>query len=607
MRISAAAPPDKGMQVTSSAAGFLLPRLTRTRAHVELGGTWRFALEEGDQPARWQNGVPGNRQVAVPGAWNEQIVGGLGNVDAAWYERSFDAPELREGRRYILRFDAAALAATVWLDGELLGSHEGGFLPFAFDVTERLRPGREHRICVRVEHGLSTLRTPVGSRPSASTFQSFPATSYDFFPFGGLIRPVRLLSVPVAALTGLAVTTMSAGAEAEIEVSIEAEGFAGEALVSIRGRVGAETRLKVENGRARGALGWSDATLWQPGKPHLETLEIKLVDGDRLLDVYTQPFGVRTVEVQGTQILVNGAPVFLKGFGKHEDFPVFGRGLAEPVIVRDAELMRWVGANSYRTSHYPYAEEALEFADRTGLLVIAETSAVGVNFFEDVENHDTRLSYVRAELEALVARDRNHPSVIAWSVANEPFAKPIFQPGKPAPDALERGVAFLRTLVEDVHRLDSSRPAMVVGAQGHPDEFLDLGDIVGINRYYGWYTEAGRLEEGAAKFGVELDELARFGKPIIVTEFGTDTLPGCHSAEPEMWSEEYQAAFVEHYLDVMERRPFVAGAHVWNFADFKTSQSILRAGGLNHKGVFTRDRRPKLAAHILRRRWNADA
>lgn len=591
--------------MTSSGAGFLRPRLTRTRDHRSLGGFWRVAFEPAGEAPSWQAGVPGNRLIAVPGAWNEQLLGGLSNVHAAWYERSFDAPEVRPGYRYLLRFDAAALAATVWLDGEPIGSHEGGFLPFALDVTERLRPGREHRLCVRVEHGLSPLRTPVGSRPMSSAFQSFPPTSYDFFPFGGLIRPVQLLTVPETALAGLSVVTTAAGASAEIEVALDIPGFTGEATLSLRGRAGAETRVAIDDGRGIGRLGWNDARLWQPADPHLETLEVALRDGDRVLDVYTQPVGVRQVAVDGTQILLNGKPVFLKGFGKHEDFPVFGRGLAEPVIVRDAELMRWVGANSYRTSHYPYAEEALEVADRAGILVISETSAVGVNFYDDPQNSDTRLAYVRAELEALIARDRNHPSVIAWSVANEPFAKPIFQPGAPTPDALERGIGFLRTLVDDAHRLDPSRPAMVVGAQGHPDEFLDLGDIVAINRYYGWYSESGRLAEGAAKFGAELDALARFGKPIIVSEFGTDTLPGCHAAEVEMWSEEYQAEFVELYLDEMEKRGFVAGAHVWNFADFKTSQSILRAGGLNHKGVFTRDRKPKLAAHALRRRWTS--
>lgn len=593
--------------MTSHAAGLLRPRQTRKRTHANLSGTWRIAFEQGDTPP-WENGVPGSRLVSVPGAWNEQLLGGLAEFGAAWYERTLDGPERLDGVRRLLRFDAASLIADVWLDGDHLGRHEGGFLPFAFDVTDRLQPGHEHRLTVRVEHGLSLERTPVGGLPGGGLFRSFPGTSYDFLPMGGLIRPVRLLTIPDSAVTGVAVTTTDIRGGAEIAVAVEAAGFSGDATIGLRGRDTVSTRVRLEDGRASASLSWRDARLWCPADPHLETLEVTLFDGDRVLDVYTQPIGVRTVAVEGAEILLNGERVFLAGFGKHEDFPVYGRGLAEPVIVRDAELMRWVGANSYRTSHYPYAEEALEVADRAGLLVISETSAVGVNFHDEAGADEARLAYVRAELAALIERDRNHPSVIAWSVANEPFAKPIFQPTAPTPEALARGTTFLGTLIDDAHRLDPTRPAMVVGAQGHPDEFVALGDIVAINRYYGWYTDSGRIEEGAAIFGRELDALhASLGKPILVTEFGVDTLPGCHSAEAEMWSEEYQAEFLERYLDEIERRPFVAGAHVWNFADFKTSQSILRAGGLNHKGVFTRDRRPKLAAHALRRRWGGRA
>lgn len=588
-------------------AGLLRPRQTRTRSHADLNGLWRFAWEQ-DDARGWESGLPGEKLIAVPGAWNEQLLGGLTEVQAGWYERPIEASQGNDRARRLLRFDAASLVADVWLDGDHLGKHEGGFLPFCFDVTDRLKPGEEHRLTVRVEHGLSIERTPVGGLPTGGAFKGLPATSYDFQPMGGLIRPVRLLNVPVTAISGLTVETVSIGATCEIEVTIEAEEFSGDAELRLRGRSETSVRMRIENGRGVARLIVTNARIWSPQNPHLEMLEAVLYDSDRIVDVYTQPIGIRTVTVDGTALLLNNEPVFLRGFGKHEDFPVFGRGLAEPVIVRDAELMRWVGANSYRTSHYPYAEEALELADRAGLLVVSETSAVGVNFYDgDVAAHDARLAWSRAELKALVARDRNHPSVIAWSVANEPFAKPIFQPTPPEPEALQRGVAFLQTLIDDVKRLDPSRPAMVVGAQGHPDEFVGLGDIVAVNRYYGWYTECGRIEEGAAIFGMELDRLNRkFGKPVLVTEFGADTLPGCHSAEAEMWSEEFQADFIERYLDEIEQRPFVVGAHVWNFADFKTSQGILRAGGLNHKGVFTRDRRPKLAAHILRRRWSGE-
>lgn len=588
--------------------GLLRPRETATRSASPLDAFWHVALdgEDAGMAKGWQHGFPGNAHAAVPGSINEQLIGAASHVGPVWYDTILEAPLIAERTRYLLRFDAAPLVAHVWLDGELLGTHEGGFLPFAFDLTDRFRTGAAHRLTVRVEHGLSLERTPVGGRPATSPFQGFPSTSFDFFPFGGLNRPVRLLRVPETALTDLAVaTSLGTGTgTGSGTVSVTGRVVAGGDAVVLRLReAGVETTAQLDGGTFAATLDVASPRLWSPVDPHLQTLEIVVHEGGKVCDVYTQPVGIRSIAVAGTQILLNGEPVFLTGFGKHEDFPVFGRGLATPVIARDGELMRWVGANSYRTSHYPYAEEALDYADRAGFLVISETSAVGLNFYDQTEHVPARLDYVRAELAALIRRDRNHPSVIAWSVANEPFAKPIFQPGEATAEAVRLGTDFLATLIADAKSADPTRPAMVVGAQGHPDAYMDVGDILGVNRYYGWYTNAGRVADGAAVFGRELDHLASYGKPVVVTEFGTDTLPGCHAADAEMWTEEYQAEFIEAYLDEMAKRPHVVGAHVWNFADFKTTQSILRAGGLNHKGVFTRDRRPKLAAHLLRRRW----
>lgn len=584
--------------------GLLRPRETATRSAAPLDAFWHVALDADDAgiAGHWENGIPGNAHAAVPGSINEQLIGAASHVGPVWYDTTVDAPRPADRMRYLLRLDAAPLVAHVWLDGELLGTHEGGFLPFAFDVTERLRAGGAHRLTVRVEHGLSLERTPVGGRPATSPFQGYPSTSFDFFPFGGLTRPVRLLRVPETALVDLSVATPVTNGRGA--VTVNGRVVAGGDSVTVRVReTDIATTVPLTDGAFAAALDLPDARLWSPADPHLQTLEISVHEAGQVLDVYTQPVGIRSIAVEGTRILLNGEPVFLTGFGKHEDFPVFGRGLATPVIVRDGELMRWVGANSYRTSHYPYAEEALDYADRAGFLVISETSAVGLNFYDQTEHVPARLAYVRAELAALIQRDRNHPSVIAWSVANEPFAKPIFQPGAASAEAIRLGTEFLATLIADAKAADTTRPAMVVGAQGHPDEYIEVGDILGINRYYGWYTNAGRVADGAAIFGEELGKLARYDKPVVVCEFGTDTLPGCHAADAEMWTEEYQADFIEAYLDEMAKRPHVVGAHVWNFADFKTTQSILRAGGLNHKGVFTRDRRPKLAAHLLRRRW----
>jgi beta-glucuronidase len=157
---------------------------------------------------------------------------------------------------------------------------------------------------------------------------------------------------------------------------------------------------------------------------------------------------------------------------------------------------------------------------------------------------------------------------------------------------------------EESRRLDGTRPITFAVVQGGPRAWHDLFDVICINRYYGWYVNPGEAERGAELLAAELDALHDdFGKPIIITEFGADTLPGAHSTPPEMWTEEYQAEILRRTLDVAAERPFMAGMHVWAFADFRTGQGTSRAAGMNYKGVFTRDRRPKMAAHLLRERW----
>ena len=300
----------------------------------------------------------------------------------------------------------------------------------------------------------------------------------------------------------------------------------------------------------------------------------------------------------------------LTGFGRHEDFPISGRGLNVPLIVKDYSLLKWIGANSYRTSHYPYAEEQMMLADREGILVIDEIPAVSLQFEDGDENIQTRLAMCKQQMEELIARDKNHASVIMWSVANEPMPPDMMRRFMGGGDDGEddaktaAGTAFFKELFDLTRALDPSRLVTLVGVMGGPLEWLDLADVVCINRYWGWYTQGGQIDAGAEFLAQELDGLYdQLGKPIIITEFGADTIAGAHSDPPEMWTEEYQVEFLRAYLDVADERPYVAGLHVWNFADFKTGQGTRRAAGLNMKGVFTRDRRPKMAAHLLRERW----
>jgi beta-glucuronidase len=589
--------------------GLLYPQQNRHRNLLDLSGLWEFQpdpKEEGEAKG-WFKALPAPRPVPVPCSWNDLFDDALDHLGVAWYLTEVYAPAGWRGQRVFLRIGSANYAAKVWVNGEVVAEHLGGHLPFAADVTDRLAWDRKNVITISVENKQLLGRVPPGPGPGgggvAGVLGGFPLTTYDFFPYAGLHRPVVLYSVPAAAhIDGITVVTTVEGKDGVVQVTVAATGgYAGRGKV----RLGdAEADLVFRAGAAEAALRVPAARLWSPRDPHLYPLTVSLTDGEKVTDSYALDVGVRTVEVRGDRLLLNGEPVKLTGFGMHEDFPVHGRGLDLPVWVRNFELLKWAGANSFRTSHYPYAEEAMQLADRLGFLVINEIPAVGLNFEDPEEATAARLRQCRQQIRELIARDKNHPSTIMWCVANEPMGGPLLGAGPPVPKAVEAGTGFFRQMYAEAKKLDPTRPVTLVGVQGGPTDWHGLFDVVCINRYYGWYVLGGRLDEGARELAAELDALNRaFGKPIIIAEFGTDTLPGAHATPPEMWTEEYQAEFLRRYLDVAAERSFVAGMHVWNFADFKTGQGTSRAGGMNFKGVFTRDRRPKAAAHFLRSRW----
>jgi len=308
-----------------------------------------------------------------------------------------------------------------------------------------------------------------------------------------------------------------------------------------------------------------------------------------MYDSYTIPVGIRTIEVKGDNLLLNNKPIFLTGFGRHEDFPIVGRGYLPAVIIKDYSLMKWIGANSFRTSHYPYSEQMMSLADKLGFLIIDEIPAVGLTF--DINYVDTHFELCKQYSKELIARDKNHPSVIAWSLANEPHSS-------------IKSKEFFKELYDLVKKTDPSRLITVVNMMGVKERAFEFCDILCVNRYYGWYTEPGQIYEGIKLLSQELDELyEKYKKPIILTEFGADTFPGWHAQPPEMFSEEYQMEFLKEYIATSNEKPYIVGQHVWNLCDFKTSQGVTRMNGMNYKGVFTRDRRPKMAAHYLRQIW----
>jgi len=576
----------------------LYPQSNRHRRVFDLSGFWeiRFDTANEGESTGWSAGFPSGQPIAVPASWNDQFDAWRDYLGPAWYQTHFDLPWDAASHKYMLRFGSVNYLADVWLNGVRLGSHEGGHLPFEFDVTAHLRE-EDNLLVVRVDGALAPDRVPPGNVPldplDRFTDLNYPNGSFDFFPYCGLHRPVLLYAIAPGGLADLTITTNLHGDTGLVRIQLERyESVPVRVRLTLRGHgepVSAELEIDAQG---EVVMEVHQAALWAPGSPNLYDLVVELSNESHTIDRYTVPVGIRTVRIDGNQLLLNGQPIYLNGFSRHEDFPVVGRGLLPALIVKDYALMTWTGANSFRTTHYPYSEQMMDMADQLGFLVIDETPAVGLFFAE--EGLERRLELCRRYTNELIARDKNHPSVIAWSLANEPHSnRPNAGP-------------FFRNLYDLATSLDATRPVTLVTTVGLAEEAFEFMDFICLNRYYGWYSEPGQLDLGCQRLSVELDALyERFHKPIMLTEFGVDTVAGHHAQLPEMFSEEFQVEMLTRYIEVLRTKPFVFGEHIWNLCDYKTGQNVRRVGGYNLKGVFTRDRRPKMAAHRLREIWKA--
>ena len=592
----------------------LRPQDTATRERKSLDGLWMFRVDVDGvgRGERWFAGpLRDAREMAVPASYNDLLCDPClrDHVGEVWYQRTVRVPRGWAGERIVLHLESATHRATVWVGEDEVVRHEGGYTPFEADITGLVRAGEPVRITVCVDNTLSFQTIPPGVVEQTPTGRK-QRYWHDFYNYAGLHRTVWLASTPAARIEDITVVTGLDGATGTVEYRVDTAGADGlDVYVVLRDADGVEVGRGIG---AAGAVTVPDVHPWAPGDGYLYDLQVQLVDavggtGGALVDSYHQSVGVRTVEVRGTEFLINGAPFHFMGFGMHEDHLTLGKGHHDAFLVQDFELLRWIGANSFRTSHYPYSEDVLDYADRRGIVVIDETAAVGLNmglgggifgaqgyqtYSDETVNAQTRAVHAQA-IRELVARDKNHPCVVLWSIANEPESD--------TPEAED----YFRPLFDVVREADPTRPAgfVNVGLSPHGKcRVSQFADVLMINRYYGWYTHTGDLERAELALEEELRGWATEGKPIIITEYGADTLPGLHSVSPQPWTEEYQVALLETYHRVFDRIDAVVGEHVWNFADFATTPGIARVGG-NKKGIFARDRSPKAAAFVLRRRW----
>lgn len=577
------------------------PQNNRWRDAIPLDGLWhcRADPEAAGAALGWANGFADGLPIAIPGSWNEQLAeAGLMNyVGPVWLQRRVQIPLHAASRAAVLHFGSADYSAELFWNGASIGHSGPAKLPFTLDLGAHASPGEVGLLVLRVDNRLPqhgpTQR--VGredyEREGRPKDEYWPAVRFDFFPFGGINRPLHLCLLPASRLEAIEIRTGWSTAGASLEIGAQAN-----APLRWRASLDGNALAGEFAGSTRAQFALPQAEPWSPQGPRLYDLAIELLDSaGAACDRVDCRIGFRSAAVDGNRLLLNGQPVTLQGFGKHEDSPIAGAGVNLPFLVKDFQLLTWVGANSVRTSHYPYDESFLDLADETGLLVIPEIFSINLDFRR--VGPDDLKAHLEA-MTALIARDGWRASVIAWSLTNEPGylgEKTYAEASRP----------YWRTVFAAARAADPTRPLTGANVQyaGLDDPLFEESDFLSINRYFGWYTEPGQLDRAADRLRETLDVLGqRHAKPLFISEFGADAVAGMHATTDQMWTEEYQADLIARYWEVITGHPDCIGGHVWNFADFRTAQHGRRVV-FNHKGVFTRTRDPKRAAFVLRQLW----
>ncbi|XP_030648398.1 beta-glucuronidase isoform X1 [Chanos chanos] len=597
--------------------GMLFPRESPSREVKELNGLWNFRADissdrnSGFENAWYKSPLAETGPVIdmpVPSSYNDisQDTRLRDFIGWVWYDREVWVPArwVQDKRtRIVLRIGSAHYYSVVWVNGKKVTEHEGGHLPFEADISAVLRsdPSAACRITVAVNNTLTLQTLPPGSIQYMNDRTRYPpgyfvqSTNFDFFNYAGIHRSVLLYTTPVAYIDDITVQTSFADNIGVVKYQVAVKGSAQPAVkVTLSGKDG---RCVATSNGSSGQLKIVDVNLWWPYLMHenpgyLYSMEVQITSESGVEDVYTLPVGIRTVKVTNTQFLINNKPFYFHGVNKHEDSDIRGKGFDWPLIVKDFNLIKWLGANSFRTSHYPYAEEILQMSDRHGIVVVDECPGVGIKDIRSFGN--ASLAHHLEVMEELVRRDKNHPSVVMWSVANEPAAE--------MPPAGE----YFKTLISHTRSLDATRPVTFITDSNYArDKGAPYVDVICVNSYLSWYHDPGHLEVIPIQLNTQFENwYGKYQKPIIQSEYGADAVPGLHTDPPMMFSEEYQKIVLQNYHNVFDqkRKEYVIGELIWNFADFMTAQTITRVVG-NKKGIFTRQRQPKPAAFLLRERY----
>ncbi|GAA3619260.1 glycoside hydrolase family 2 protein [Flavivirga jejuensis] len=505
-------------------------------------------------------------QLTVPGDWNSQMEKLYYYEGTVWYKKTFDYHDVEAVKNY-LYFEAINYEANVYLNGEKLGTHIGGYTPFQFDVTNKLK-NKDNHLIIKVDNKRKR--------------EAIPTINTDWWNYGGITRSVHLVSVPPEHIQDYSIQ-LSKGEINSIEGWVKLNNTHDDDTIKIKiTELGIDINTKVKKGIATFKVN-AKPLLWNPQKPKLYTVNITSKH-----DKISDQIGFRTIETKESKILLNGKPIFLKGISIHEEAPFnSGRVTTKEECITLLKWAKELGCNFIRLAHYPHSEAMVREAEKMGFLIWSEIPVYWTVLFD---NPDTYLN-AENQLSDMISRDKNRAAIILWSVANE------------TPESDSRNL-FLKKLTKKVKALDEVRlvTAALDTQKGNDNNHIiedPLGayvDVIGINSYCGWYG-------GAPESCANWKWINHYKKPMIMSEVGAGALQGLHGEANERWTEEYQDEVYKYNIEMMRNIDFLAGASPWILMDFKSHRRHLRRiqNDFNRKGLISEKGIPKKAFYRLQK------
>lgn len=501
--------------------------------------------------------------INVPSCWNTECKDLYYYESTALYFKTFKYKEHNPGERVFLHFEGSSYRTYVFLNGKVIGMHDGASTPFSFEITDTLIPD-ENRLIIAVDASRSKDRVPMDNT--------------DWFNYGGIYRDIMLVRTPATYIQNF-FSQLQPHTTNEVFASVTMDKkINGKAIYRIT-ELGIEKEIPIKEGK--GSIVFkADLQLWSPENPKLYTVEISTED-----DALCENIGFRDIQVDGINILLNGKPIFLKGISVHEDHITLGKSTNEQVIRDTIADLKEMHGNFIRLAHYPHTRLFSKIADEMGVLLWEEIPVYwAINFTNEATYTDAE-----NQLAELIIRDRNRASVIIWSVGNE------------NPDTDAR-LSFMSSLAKKTRELDPTRlvsAACLVNTAKLKleDRLMEHLDIIGNNEYYGWY-------EPNFEDLLTILNNTDLTKPVIITEFGGGARAGNHGTKDTMWTEEFQEALYIKQFTTLDKAKYVRGMTPWIFYDFRAVRRLNRyQEGFNRKGLIDSDRKTKKLAFYVTQKY----